>query len=109
MGEEGGIQFNGVARLEARFAEEFRRQFQRGDVACVHVDAGEVDDARGRLIARGRRPWARHPIGHPHCVQELIKEESSTDERIYEEIEWVFVGRPLRDWWRQFDIRTRGG
>src|SRR5215831_10334987 len=49
MGEEGGIQFNGVARLEARFAQEPGGQFQRGDVACVHVDAGEVDDARGRL------------------------------------------------------------
>ena len=59
MGEEGGTQFNGVARLEARFAEELRGQFQRGDVACVHVDAGEVDDARGRLIARGRRAGAK--------------------------------------------------
>src|SRR5262245_12497731 len=52
MGAAGGIQFNGVARLEARFAEDPGGQFQRGDVACVHVDAGEVDDARGRLIAR---------------------------------------------------------
>jgi len=52
MGEEGGIKFNGVARLEARFAEESCRQFQGGDVACVHVEAGEADDARGRLIAR---------------------------------------------------------
>jgi hypothetical protein len=49
-----GTQFNGVARLEARFADELRGQFQRGDVACVHIDAGEVDDARGGLIAHGR-------------------------------------------------------
>ena len=35
MGEEDGIQFNGVARLKARFAEELGGQFQRGDVASV--------------------------------------------------------------------------
>ena len=47
MGEEGGSQFNGVARIEARFAEELGGQFERGNVPCVHVDAGEADDARG--------------------------------------------------------------
>ena len=54
MGEEGGTQFNGVARFEPRFAEELRGQFQGGDVACVHIDAGQVDDARGRFITQGR-------------------------------------------------------
>ena len=57
-----GTQFNGVARLEARFAEEPGGQFQRGDVACVHIDAGEVDDARGGLIARGRPAGAEPDV-----------------------------------------------
>ena len=45
MGEEGGTQFNGVARLEARFAEEPGGQFQRGDVACSSANACRTGSA----------------------------------------------------------------
>ena len=40
MGEKCGREFNSVARFESLPAEQFRRQFQGGDVAGVHVDAG---------------------------------------------------------------------
>ena len=57
MAEEGGPQFNGVARLEARFAEEPGGKFQRGDVACVHVDANlGVFTVVGNAVLRMSRP-----------------------------------------------------
>ena len=58
MREKRRTKFNRVTRFELLFAEQLRGQFQGGDVSCVHIFPGQIDDAHSRFITNRRRTGA---------------------------------------------------